>query len=364
MEYLHESTDNFLRSNMFIGDRPYQQMPNETWFEWIYIAAFDGYTTEENTGKVKFKIGQTQDLQRRNSELQVSNDTQLACSIIYAWSVPKSKVFELDIKHFLKHFIHPESMVLLGVPKYKTEIVWELDIVTLIKIIRVCILYTCVEQNFVPSTLRQQMILRNLMHAPNTIKYGRELFYGSKHAVKNTCNIRDMYREIEEEFQQVGLLNQWCENARQAYFDLGVTTMTDKYLLQYIFGDITADGIIDFNDRIANTRDSDILYTDKVLQKPAALQYDVNSYIYAKYEDTYYPAQVDSYGIGPNYGAYYVRWLAYKFVGADIYPRVRNGEYYAHRNQNNRETYDFVYEVKNFSDIYITRTPRNFRLRF
>lgn len=355
MDYLFSDVNALLLSTTFVGDRTFAQEPRYEWYEWLYIAAYKGYTTTENTEKVKIKFGKTQDRLRRNAELETSSDNQLSSTIIYAWSVPKAQVFETTVQRFLKNFIFPQSMELLERPKNKNETIWAFKIAALIKIMRICILCTCVQENYVPCTLKRRKALKRMMEPPNVITYDDDTFVGKKQTVRKILAVEDMYAQIQQMFGSMQLFP-FCKKARPQ-FDV----FTDANLLKYIFGQ---NGAEIQNNNIPDALESEILHADHVEEQPDELDLDLNAYVYAQYEDIYYPAQVRGYGIGPDFGKYLVMWLAYRPEGGRYVPRTRNGIYYANTNASGNVTYSLVEKVTLLSNIYPGFNLPQFNLRF
>ena len=96
--YLYDSLEEFFLSPMWTGVKYYEQEPIRPWFEWIYIAIFQGVPMEEylkdDNPIIKIKFGRSANIDQRAVELgrdtKDQKGVQHASSVIYVWSVPAS----------------------------------------------------------------------------------------------------------------------------------------------------------------------------------------------------------------------------------------------------------------------------------
>lgn len=163
-KFLFDSIEQFLKTPVWEGERFYDAKHYRPWFGWIYIALFEKVSIENyksNTPDVRFKIGRSSNIDRRNKELFRDTDEQDKSSIVFVWSVPLCIRFESDLKTLLSAFIMPDRA---EKKSGSSEIVWGIPIIPLISIIQLSILKTCLTMRYIRSDV--EFTLR----PPDTIK--------------------------------------------------------------------------------------------------------------------------------------------------------------------------------------------------
>ena len=175
------SLDNFFASPMWSGTVQFDKIC--PWFGWIYISEFNSFEEKAPTPlpNLKFKIGITFNLDKRKKELEKSTKTnkniQNSSTIIYGFSVPCPMVFDTKIKHFLRAFIQKENT------SGRTDITHGLTLETLIHVIQLCVLDTCLEHNFInycDAGLEIVKLKRALRSPPDVIIDNRTRYSGQK----------------------------------------------------------------------------------------------------------------------------------------------------------------------------------------
>ena len=238
-EFLFSNLQEFYDSGIWRGYKAYPTPPAvKPWFGWVYIAAFNGYTKKQylkvnRTQTLKFKIGMTYNLKRRGEELSRENieiqkggndeekeetvdsltvknslkeensastsletgqvagpkasappkkKTKWSKQIVYAFSVPQPALFELTVKRFLKHFIDKDLRDKNDVKvDGATEIVQGIAFEPLVHIIQICILQTCISNDFLKDEgdLKRQ-IVPLVSSPPDTIVWMNYKYYGRR----------------------------------------------------------------------------------------------------------------------------------------------------------------------------------------
>lgn len=216
-KFLFDNVSQFFGSQLFTGDKSLQEPHTRPWWEWLYIAGFNGYNIDQyisdsndSSEDLKFKIGITMNKQQRFDSLSVSSQNtskkQYSASIIYAWSIPKAEMFETRIKQFLKAFITPDAIEDV---KGKTEITWGIPLIPLIKIMQLCIAEVCLREQYIADASNFYRILHSRMEqSPDILIENGQRMYGQEQG------IRPSPFNIGEEFQ---LIQEWSTNTILTY---------------------------------------------------------------------------------------------------------------------------------------------------
>ena len=285
---------------MWKGVKFYEHEPIQPWFEWIYVAIFQGVPLEEylkdDNPIVKIKFGRSANIDQRarelNRDIKDQKGVQNASSIVYVWSVPASTIFEANIKRLLNAFIRPDAFT--EPTKLSTEITWGIPIVPLINLIQLSILHTCIQQRYIdakPFRLRP----------PDVIKDGKETYNGV---------MQDKVPHILDIDKQFAKFEQYPPNIKIQRRNML------KQFKKYLFPE---------DNRIPNPKikDKPELYVDHYLEVPIYMKgkvYKVGSLVYTKWRGSFYPTQVLGYGDETRENLYLVRWLNYAEDGAPIKP--------------------------------------------
>lgn len=297
--YLYDSLEEFFASPMWTGVKYYGQEPIKPWFEWIYVAVFQGVPLEEylkdDNPLVKIKFGRTSNIDQRARELDRDIKGELvqhASSIVYAWSVPSSTIFENDIKRLLNAFIRPDAFA--EPTKLSTEITWGIPIVPLINLIQLSILHTCIQHRYIDAEPFK-------LQPPDVIKDGKETYNGVMQGkVPHVLDIDKQFAKFER----------YPPNVKIKRGNML------KQFKKYLFPE---------DNRIPNPKikDKPELYVDHYLEVPVYMKgkvYKVGSLVYTKWRGSFYPTQILGYGDVGFENQYLVRWLNYAEDGAPIKP--------------------------------------------
>ena len=380
--FLFDNVSQFFDSKLFTGDKSLQELHTRPWWEWLYIAGFNGYnidkyisdSNDSSSEHLKFKIGITMNKQQRFDQLSISSQTtgkkQYSACIIYAWSIPKAEMFETRIKQFLKAFITPDAFIEEDV-KGKTEITWGIKLIPLIKIIQLCISEVCLREQYIRDASNFYRILHSRMEQPPDILIENgQIMYGQEQG------IRPSPFNIGEEFK---LIQKWSKNHKELEtypkgFDSQVTGIGSKRskFIQYILGTVIPDNRKP-NLKFPEMGDLDnMVYTTAISEANMPLAksiFHTGDVVYApwrhksdKSKKKYWPCQIKGYGIGRYRGYYLVYWLAYQ-TGALlkkkkkdiqlIIPIKESGSYKPHLSQiTHGPTYQFLKEVTTFAALF------------
>ena len=294
------SLDNFFASPMWSGTVQFDKIC--PWFGWIYISEFNSFEEKAPTPlpNLKFKIGITFNLDKRKKELEKSTKTnkniQNSSTIIYGFSVPCPMVFDTKIKHFLRAFIQKENT------SGRTDITHGLTLETLIHVIQLCVLDTCLEHNFInycDAGLEIVKLKRALRSPPDVIIDNRTRYSGQKLS-KNVIQIFN----VDKVWLRLNLQD------KAKYPTSGEPGM----FVQWVFNSGT-DESGSRDDRIENPnlKDSDTITDDFVQENPNKTNiknpYFVGECVFTKYKKTYMPCRIIGYGLGLHSGTYAIEWL-------------------------------------------------------
>ena len=359
-EFLFDSLQDFYDSGIWRGYKAYPYPPAvKPWFGWVYIAAFNGYTKNQylkvnRTQNLKFKIGMTYNLKRRGEELSRENKeiqkggndeekndeeknvddmteedslkdnvastsleteqvakkkTKWSKQIVYAFSVPQPALFELTVKRFLKHFIDKDLRNKNDVKvDGATEIVQGIAFEPLVHIIQICILQTCISNDFLKDDgYLKRNFVQLVSSPPDTIVWMDYKYYGRRVGTNtnHTFHIGDGIQTTIAES-----LHSKIVDSQDGDFDLlGKLELTDKpAFLTYVLdrGDPSEDKRLPEKNQFLEGVD-DLPYTTDVASAPRSPYYSVGDLAFAEYnkKDGYFPVEI----IGYHRKQYLVRWI-------------------------------------------------------
>lgn len=293
---LYKNFEKLVISRGFRGDK--YPIKDHNFDEWLYIAGFHAYTEDEMQGQtIKFKVGYTTNLQQRQASLNGNNLFNI--SIIYAWPVPNAQPIESDIKRYLKNFIHADAfnyMRLEKMVKERSEIIWNVELFTLVKIIRLIILKHAVVEDLVVASPVLKTIFSNFMDLPPEGILDKYTMYGNEISEGRLERIADLYDYAAE---LTG-----CELLLPCNIMYEYPRLVEKYgLASDKYNEMTD---IMFYDYILDGWK--YMYTDRDLKnipfdttKPDGLDYNIGDSI----KDP--PSEVIGYGKGPYEGSYLVK---------------------------------------------------------
>lgn len=272
--YLYNSIDDFLASDSFKGTA----VPKKSrhFDQWLYIGAYHAFDIDEiikGNPLVKFKVGYTSDIRQREVSLNSDNHYQL--SIVYSWPIPNAQLFETQVFRYLKNFIHEDALPSERLIE-KTEVIWSLNLGTLIKIIRLIIYKYVVLEDFVVCSQEMKLKMKNSMVlSPRGFQYKNQFFYANL-MTQTSIKLEDIYAEmgiVDESYDYI--LTDWGYNSLD--FFLSKPPVKDKVSneLNLKKGDITF-GVFREDNKIIK-----------------------------------YPLKILGFGLGPFAGFYYVQWLQY-----------------------------------------------------
>jgi len=361
--FLFDNVSQFFGSQLFTGDKSLQELHTRPWWEWLYIAGFNGYNIDQyisdsndSSEHLKFKIGITMNKQQRFDQLSLSSQStgkkQYSACIIYAWSIPKAEMFETRIKQFLKAFIMPDAIENV---KGKTEITWGIKLIPLIKIMQLCISEVCLREQYIREASNFYRLLHSRMEQPPDIliENGQRM-YGQEQG------IRPSPFNIGKEFQ---LIQKWSQKPIVTY-PKGFNSQGGRSkFIQYILG--TTPDYRKPNLKFPEMGDlNNMVYTTDIAEANmpwAKSIFHTGDVVYApwrhkseKSKKKYWPCQIQGYGIGRYRGYYLVYWLAYRSALLQkkkkdiqlIIPIKENGSYKPHLSQiTGGPTYQFLKEV-------------------
>lgn len=367
-EFLFDSLQDFYNSGIWRGYKAYPYPPAvKPWFGWVYIAAFNGYTKNQylkvnRTQNLKFKIGMTYNLKRRGEELRRENKeiqkggndeekndeeknvddmteedslkdnvastsleteqvagplpsappkkkTKWSKQIVYAFSVPQPALFELTVKRFLKHFIDKDLRDKNDVKvDGATEIVQGIAFEPLVHIIQICILQTCISNDFLKDDgYLKRNFVQLVSSPPDTIVWMDYKYYGRRVGTNtnHTFHIGDGIQTTIAES-----LHSKIVDSQDGDFDLlGKLELTDKpAFLTYVLdrGDPSEDKRLPEKNQFLEGVDY-MPFTTDVASAPRSPYYSVGDLVFAEYnkKDGYFPVEI----IGYHRKQYLVRWI-------------------------------------------------------
>ena len=320
--YLYPTIWEFFDSPMWTGDISYRQEPLHKWFGWIYIAEFNSFEKQkylqpkpEDVPNLKFKIGTTENIVQRKATLEVSantqNNIQNSSTIIYSWSLPKAHQFETKIKQFLKAFIQKERLKVNT--SGRSEITHGLTLGTLIHVIQLCVLDTCLFYGYLNCEKTWEKDMKSklstfLESPPDVIKENGTKYNGQKLSknVQTIFDVDKVWKIVSPEEQA-----KYPESFTEAKEVTENFTEKQARFVQWVFNS----GTDDPDDRIENPnlKDSDTITDDFVQENPNKTNiknpYFVGECVFTKYKKTYMPCRIIGYGLGFHSGTYAIEWL-------------------------------------------------------
>jgi hypothetical protein len=323
--YLYPTIWEFFDSPMWTGDISYRQEPLHKWFGWIYIAEFNSFEKEkylqpkpEDVPNLKFKIGTTENIVQRKAALEVSantqNNIQNSSTIIYSWSLPKAHQFETKIKQFLKAFIQKERLKVNT--SGRSEITHGLTLGTLIHVIQLCVLDTCLFYGYLNCEKTWEKDMKSklstfLESPPDVIKENGTKYNGQKLSknVQTIFDVDKVWKIVSPEEQA-----KYPESFTEAKEVTENFTEKQARFVQWVFNS----GTDDPDDRIENPnlKDSDTITDDFVQENPNKTNiknpYFVGECVFTNYKKTYMPCRIIGYGLGLHSGTYAIEWLDFR----------------------------------------------------
>ena len=299
------SLDNFFASPMWSGTVHFDKIC--PWFGWIYISEFNSFEKEKylqptivDVPNLKFKIGITFNLDKRKKELENSS------TIIYGFSVPCPMVFDTKIKHFLRAFIQKENT------SGRTDITHGLTLETLIHVIQLCVLDTCLEHNFInycdaANSLEIEKLKRELHSTPDVIIDNRTKYNGQK----LSKNVQSIFN-VDKVWVRLNLQG-------KAKYPKSFTRESGMFV-QWVFNSGTddPDGTDGTDDRKENPKlkDNDTIADDFITQDPIKSTitnpFFVGECVFTEYKKVFVPCRIVGYGLGIHLGQYVIEWIEHK----------------------------------------------------
>ena len=178
-EYLADTIDEFLNSKMFLGHSIYPSEQVHKWYHWLYIGHVDQ--------KIN-KVGITGNIVQRTKALGRYTPPIQMC---WTWSIPDPDSVELKVKQLLHSFIKEKSKRTEELEKESgyTEKIIGIPIKPLLVFIRLVLLYTFMERNYIPRDQQLFHILEQYMTvAPTVIKYDNHEYVGNTSATYNAIH--------------------------------------------------------------------------------------------------------------------------------------------------------------------------------
>ena len=178
-EYLAKTIDEFLQSKMFLGHSIYPSEQVHKWYHWLYIGHVDQ--------KIN-KVGITGNIVQRTKALGRYTPPIQMC---WTWSIPDPDSVELKVKQLLHSFIKEKSKRTEELEKESgyTEKIIGIPIKPLLVFIRLVLLYTFMERNYIPRDQKLFHILEQYMTvAPTVIKYDNHEYVGNTSATYNAIH--------------------------------------------------------------------------------------------------------------------------------------------------------------------------------
>ena len=155
-----EDIDTFINGDMFYGNFSFPTMKDKPWYGFVYVTT--------NDKKNEFKVGFTNyDINRRGKELRRDR----FALPIFLWASPNPQILEKTIKQKLVQFTDPNGT------KYRTEVFLGLNIAVIIKVIRLLILYTVLNEGWLVDAQRLNILKKYFGGVSfNVIKYKTEIY--------------------------------------------------------------------------------------------------------------------------------------------------------------------------------------------
>lgn len=180
----------FIKSNMFLGTKPYPTIKNKRWDGIMYLSKFNDS---------KYKIGYTYHLRDRIKSLMKGTKKQDPSRIVWIWASPAASLFEYHVKDILQMFIDRK-----GSKEGKTEIIHGIPFKPLVLTIRLIILHVMLKYSYLRENKPGiQKILSAYFEGDyiTTVKYDKELYEhvketGQEYSFKQETT--DMKYEVEE----------------------------------------------------------------------------------------------------------------------------------------------------------------------
>ena len=304
---------------MWTGDKAHNQISLHKWFGWIYISEFNSFEknkylhpTTDDIPTLKFKIGYTDNIKQRKAALELSVKTnkniQNSSTIIYSWSLPKAEQFETKIKQFLKAFIQKERLE--ENTSGRTEITHGLTLETLIHVIQLCVLDTCLCEGYLNCVDTDDDILKELLKSelrspPDVIIDNRTKYNGQKLS-KNVQTIFNVDKV-------------WVRLKLQKKYPTSFTREPGMFV-QWVFNS-DPDGTDESgsgDDRIENPnlKDSDTITDDFVQEDPNKSgiknPYFIGECVFTEYKKVFVPCRIIGYGLGLHLNTYAIEWLDFR----------------------------------------------------
>lgn len=304
-KFLFENIANFLLSETFRGDKI--QLKHHNFDQWLYVGAYHAFKREDimaNDPNIKFKIGYSSDLTQRENTL--NSGTHFKLSIIYMWPVPSAQMFETQVKRYLKYFIHPKAFDYMEIGNRdieKTEVIWGLDLYTLVKIIRLIILKHVIEQEFVQCSARIRRIFKDFMNLPpRGFEHEGETMYANWTSRQNSIRIEHLYTYAQN---NIGFQLLIVPASMYRIFDIDTNSyegITRQSFYNYVLRDWGQNSL-------------DYSLRNKPLSEDEDNEFDLykgdftSAYFRTGGTEYVYPCQILGFGKGPYEGAFFIMWL-------------------------------------------------------
>lgn len=299
--YLFKSVEEFLASPSFQGSERIKM--HHHFDQWLYVGAYRAFSKEEiieGDLTMKLKIGFTTNIRQREASL--NSDTHYKLKIVYSWPIPNAKLFELQALRYFKHFIHKDAFENNRIIE-NTEVVWSLDLYTVVKILRLIILKYAILNDFIQYDQDVKIFFKNFMaNEPTGIQINRKSIFANFLYNDITENIDNLYNEIKSfwliNIDDRNFYSKTLNNWRRTFYDSDLT---------YV-----------------------IYSTDNI---PNEFSLECGDCTFAVYsedsDDQRYPMKLLGFGVGPYEGAFFIQWLKYDNITFQPDPSLQpyNGDY-------------------------------------
>lgn len=278
--YLFNSMEAFMASPSFQGSHKVKKYHH--FDQWLYVGAYRGFSKKDIIDgdlEMKLKIGFSSNLRQREASL--NSDTHYKLKIVYSWPIPNAQLFETQALRYFKHFIHKDAFSNKRTIE-ATEVIWSLDLLTVVKILRLIILKYAVLNDFVKCDQDLKIFYKNFMvDSPTGINRGKSRFANFRYKYI-TQNVDSLYSQIngpeDNEFYS-NVLSNW----------------------RRIPEDRKINGTVYYEDA------------------PNELDLKKDDLTYALFANTgkTFPIKILGFGLGPYKGAVLIQWLKYTLLDED-----------------------------------------------
>lgn len=274
--YLFNSMEAFLASLSFQGSHKIKKYHH--FDQWLYIGAYRGFSKRDiidGDFEMKLKIGFSSNLRQR--EAQLNSDTHYKLKIVYSWPIPNAQLFETQALRYFKHFIHKDAFSNERTIE-TTEVIWSLDLLTVVRIIRLLILKYAVLNDFIQCDQDLKIFYKNFMvDSPTGIRSRNKPRFAN-------FRYKDVTEDVDSLYSQVG-------------------GPEDNEFYSHVLSNWR---------RIPE--DSKINGTAYDEDAPNELNLKYGDLTYALFNTKTYPIRIEGFGLGPYKGAVYVQWLKFENV--------------------------------------------------